>query len=135
MSKPAHDRVFRNALIYDGSGAPPFMGDIAIDGERIAVVGLCGAVSPGGEETDLRGLALSPGFIDAHTHGRISPRCFVDLVVFDPAHIIDRATYESPREPSDGIAMVLVNGALSFKAGAAVGARAGRLIGGNSPPH
>jgi N-acyl-D-amino-acid deacylase len=62
----------------------------------------------------------------------VSPGCFADLVVFDPARIIDCATYESPTAPSAGIEMVFVNGTLSFKAGESSGARAGRLIGGRS---
>lgn len=63
-----HDRVFRNAAIFDGSGAPPFTGDLAIDGDRITAMGPAGSIGAGHVEHDLRGKALSPGFIDAHTH-------------------------------------------------------------------
>lgn len=65
-----HDRVFRNALIYDGSGAPPYVGELAVDGDRIADLGPAGTVPPGAgaQEHDLSGRALAPGFIDAHTH-------------------------------------------------------------------
>lgn len=67
---PSHDTVFRNALLYDGSGAVPRLGDLAIAGERIAAVAGSGGIPAGsGEaEIDATGLALSPGFIDAHTH-------------------------------------------------------------------
>ena len=33
------DRVIQNAWIYDGSGAPPFFGDVAIENGKIAAVG------------------------------------------------------------------------------------------------
>ncbi|NJM29748.1 MAG: D-aminoacylase [Rhizobiales bacterium] len=55
-----------------------------------------------------------------------------DLVLFDPQTIMDRATYESPLEPSAGIEQVYVNGCLSFQKGRGVIARRGRLVGGNS---
>lgn len=66
-SATRHDLVFRNALVYDGTGAPPFAADVAVDGERIAIVGAIPAGS-GRREVDLAGRALAPGFIDAHTH-------------------------------------------------------------------
>ena len=64
---PAYDTVFRDALIYDGTGAAPYRASLAIDGERIAALG---DVSPqeGKEVVDAAHLALAPGFIDAHTH-------------------------------------------------------------------
>lgn len=65
--------------------------------------------------------------------GRLSPGAFADLVLFDPARIADRATYDSPRLMSDGIARVYVNGQLAFREGAGVLARAGRMVGGNNP--
>lgn len=63
-----HDRVFRNALVFDGSGAAPFAGELAIDGDRIAAIGPAGTIGAGAVEHDLAGRALAPGFIDAHTH-------------------------------------------------------------------
>jgi N-acyl-D-amino-acid deacylase len=69
-SGPRPDHVFRNAIIFDGSGSPPFTGELAVDGELIAGVGPPGSIPPaiGKQEHDIGGLALSPGFIDAHTH-------------------------------------------------------------------
>lgn len=69
--KRAHrELVFRNALIFDGSSKPPFIGELALSGERIVAVGPSGTIPQevGRSEQDLRGLALAPGFIDAHTH-------------------------------------------------------------------
>jgi N-acyl-D-amino-acid deacylase len=42
--------------------------------------------------------------------GLVQPGCFADLVLFDPVRVRDRATYEEPRLPAEGIARVLVNG-------------------------
>jgi len=61
-----HDLVIREATLYDGSGAPPAVADLAVDGDRIAAVGA--APGPARSTLDGRGLALAPGFIDVHTH-------------------------------------------------------------------
>ncbi len=61
------DLIIRDATILDGTGAPRFRGDVAVQGDRIEAVGDLGAVS-GAEEVLAGGLALAPGFIDAHTH-------------------------------------------------------------------
>lgn len=61
------DLVIRHATIVDGTGAPRYRGDVAVTGDRIVAVGDLGGMS-GTEEVDAQGLALAPGFIDAHTH-------------------------------------------------------------------
>ncbi|MFC4595464.1 N-acyl-D-amino-acid deacylase family protein [Sphingobium tyrosinilyticum] len=61
-----HDIVIRGGMIVDGSGAPAFVGDVAIDGERISRVGL--VPERGREDIDATGKIVSPGFIDLHTH-------------------------------------------------------------------
>src|SRR5262245_49613637 len=67
MSKPQScDIVIRGAAIFDGTGAAPFIGDLGIAGGRIASVGTFAGGAA--EEIDGHGLALAPGFIDAHTH-------------------------------------------------------------------
>ncbi|MEO8033785.1 MAG: D-aminoacylase [Acidobacteriota bacterium] len=57
-----HDVVIRNGLLFDGSGRRPVHGDLAIDHDRIAVVGE--VRGHGRTEIDAHGLAISPGFIN-----------------------------------------------------------------------
>jgi N-acyl-D-amino-acid deacylase len=59
----SYDFLITEARIVDGTGAPWFVGDIAITGDRIAAIGeLSGAVAK--QRIDARGLVASPGFID-----------------------------------------------------------------------
>jgi dihydroorotase len=51
------------------------------------------------------------------TKGRIAVDADADITVFDPARVIDRATFENPAQYSEGIAYVLVNGTLVVKGG------------------
>ena len=51
-----------------------------------------------------------------------------DITVFDPATIIDHATYENPALPSEGIRHVLVNGRVALADGVPTGARAGQVL-------
>jgi dihydroorotase/N-acyl-D-amino-acid deacylase len=51
-----------------------------------------------------------------------------DVVIFDPATIGDRATYESPHQLSTGVRHVLVNGVAVVSDGAHTGARPGRIV-------
>ncbi len=61
-----HDLLIRNARIFDGSGDPPFTGDVAIRGGRIVEVG---QIDGSAHETVFAdGLALMPGIVDIHTH-------------------------------------------------------------------
>jgi len=70
-SPQVHDVVIRNAAIYDGSGAKPYAGEIAIDGDRIAYVGVRRALK-GRSEIDAHGQAVAPGFIDMMGHSEES---------------------------------------------------------------
>ena len=58
-----YDIVIRNGTLYDGSGAAPFQGDLAIEGDTIAAVGSLGEAR-GRTEIDAEGLAVAPGFIN-----------------------------------------------------------------------
>ncbi|MCJ7753834.1 MAG: hypothetical protein MUP13_04670, partial [Thermoanaerobaculales bacterium] len=61
---PVHyDVILRNGTIYDGSGSSPYVGDLAINGDQIAVIGDLGRAK-GQTEIDATGLAVAPGFIN-----------------------------------------------------------------------
>jgi N-acyl-D-amino-acid deacylase len=60
---PLYDVVIRGGTVYDGRGAAPFVGDVAIRGDRIAFVGPS-APSRGKKEIRAAGLAVAPGFIN-----------------------------------------------------------------------
>ena len=66
-----HDVVIRHAMIYDGEGGPPYAGEVAIDGDRIAYVGPQ-RLSKGRLEVDAAGAAVAPGFIDMMGHSEES---------------------------------------------------------------
>ena len=61
-----HDLVIRNGTVIDGMGGRPVMADVAIDDGTITVVGTVD--EPGRDEIDATGLAVTPGFVDVHTH-------------------------------------------------------------------
>ena len=58
----AYDVVIRGGTVYDGSGAPGFDADVAIDADRIAAIGK--VAERGRTELDAGGLAVAPGFIN-----------------------------------------------------------------------
>lgn len=61
-----HDIVIRNGQLIDGTGAPAERADLAIDGDTITAIGEVEAA--GREEIDAAGHAVTPGFVDIHTH-------------------------------------------------------------------
>lgn len=60
--------------------------------------------------------------------GLLRAGMYADVVVFDPAAIIDKATYEKPHQLSVGVKDVFVNGVAVVKDGAATGAKPGRAL-------
>src|SRR5215211_2142734 len=52
--------------VIDGTGAPCYSANVAVEGDRISAVGP--EVQPHGVVIDCAGLAVSPGFIDMHSH-------------------------------------------------------------------
>lgn len=63
------DLVITGGKIFDGAGNPWFYGDVGIRGDTIVSIGkLSGAKAK--QRIDATGLAVAPGFIDIHSHGR-----------------------------------------------------------------
>ncbi len=82
----------------------------------------------------LRRMTLEPAKrLERHTpsmakKGRIRPGADADLTIFDPATVIDRATYEDASIPSAGIPYVIVGGQVVVDNGTVTAARPGRAI-------
>jgi len=62
-STAEYDTVLRGGTIYDGTGARPILGDVAISGDSIVAVGPS-LPGRGRQEIDAAGLAVAPGFIN-----------------------------------------------------------------------
>ena len=60
--------------------------------------------------------------------GTLKEGAFADLVLFDPATIIDRGTFEDPKRAPEGIRLVVVNGKAVVRGGAVTGERPGRTL-------
>ena len=61
------DLIIRNGLIIDGTGRKAYTNDIGINGEFITTIGNLNHIR-GKTEINADGLAIAPGFIDAHAH-------------------------------------------------------------------
>ena len=61
-----HDLVIRGGIVIDGTGAPRRAADVAVDRETIAGIGK--GIGRGRREIDARGMLVTPGFVDIHTH-------------------------------------------------------------------
>jgi N-acyl-D-amino-acid deacylase len=63
---PRYDTIIRNATIYDGTGRAPFKGDLAVRSDTIAAIGDLSSARAT-SELDVKGAAVSPGFIDVQS--------------------------------------------------------------------
>jgi dihydroorotase/N-acyl-D-amino-acid deacylase len=60
--------------------------------------------------------------------GLLKQGLFADIAIFDPARVIDRATFEMPNQYPEGIQYVLVNGQIAVDAGQRTPVLAGRVV-------
>lgn len=68
---PSYDLILRGGTVYDGSGEAPFVGDVAVDGDKIVALGDLGnAIAE--QEIDVTGLAVAPGFINMMSWANLS---------------------------------------------------------------
>ena len=66
-SQSQYDVVIRHGTVYDGTGTPGVVEDLAIQGDRIVARGALASVE-GRQEVDATGFAVAPGFIDMLNH-------------------------------------------------------------------
>ncbi len=79
MASETFDLIVRGGTVYDGSGGEPFVSDVAVDGDRIAVIGASADAHAGAQAgahaatvIDASGLAVAPGFINMLSHSYFS---------------------------------------------------------------
>lgn len=65
------DLLIQGGLVVDGSGQKPFLADIGIERDRITAIGTMDPLSAR-KVVDARGLLVTPGLIDGHTHSELS---------------------------------------------------------------
>jgi N-acyl-D-amino-acid deacylase len=80
------------------------------------------------EEAVRRLTSLPAGNLGLDRRGRLVPGHFADVVVFDPAEIADKATFEIPHQYAVGVRHVLVNGVPVLRDGEHTGALPGRAL-------
>ena len=64
----AHDLLITNGTVVDGTGAPSYRADVAIDGDRITEIGERGTLGTARRTIDADGRYVTPGFVDLHSH-------------------------------------------------------------------
>lgn len=80
------------------------------------------------EEGIRRMTSLPANNLKLKKRGRIAPGYYADVVVFDPATVRDRATFEEPHQYAEGMMHVFVNGIQVLDNGNHTGAMPGRCI-------
>ena len=77
----------------------------------------------------VRRLTLLPATnLGLRQRGALKVHFYADVVVFDPAHIRDNATFEKPQQLANGVDDVFINGVQVMKGGHHTGAKPGRFL-------
>ncbi len=98
--EPTFDIVIKGAKVIDGSGNPWFYGDIGIKGDTILAIGdLAGKAAA--RIIDAGGMAVTPGFIDMHSHcdwglGRPETRANLNYVIQGVTTVVTGNCGQSP---------------------------------------
>jgi len=80
-------------------------------------------------ESAIRGMTSLPAQVfGLQDRGEIRPGALADIVLFDPARVVEKATYIDPHQISEGIDWIIVNGQVAKKEGEYTGNRAGRVL-------
>lgn len=66
------DTLIQNCTILDGSGAPAYLGSVGMEKGKLQVFRAGDPLPAAGEVIDATGLTVTPGFIDAHSHGDLT---------------------------------------------------------------
>ena len=80
------------------------------------------------EDAVRRATGLAAEIFALPDRGFIREGYWADIVIFDPARLEDRATFEDPWKPPEGIACVIVNGVVAVRGSKLTGALAGRPV-------
>ena len=80
------------------------------------------------EQAVHRASGLPATNLSLRQRGFLKQEYFADIVVFDPATVIDRATFQEPHQYSEGIEEVLINGTAVIRNGTHTGATPGRVV-------
>lgn len=80
------------------------------------------------EEAVRRMTSLSAETFGLLDRGQVKEGYWADLVLFDPATIIDKATYDDPKQEPIGIHQVLVNGQVAYQNGSHTGVGSGNML-------
>ncbi len=82
------------------------------------------------EEAVYRLTGLSAQKLKIKKRGQLAPGYYADILVFDPAKILDKATFENPHQYAEGMVHVYVNGEQVLENGEHTGKMPGRIVGG-----
>jgi N-acyl-D-amino-acid deacylase len=119
-----HSMIGSDGLPHDSHPHPRLWGTFPrVLGHYSRELGLFGL-----EEAVRKMTGLSAARFGLAGRGVVREGAYADLTVFDPATVIDRATFADPMQPAAGIAHVLVNGRPVWSAGKATGDRPGRAL-------